>query len=123
ALKRSSWCRIRVTRSARSAERRWNRGWKAPTFRFTNLSNVPIKSRNDQHGETQIEQTRLRGPSWLSGLSIRQLVSGRCPLLGLKEDIAGRSCTSALRAYATCPSGVQRAVFQSCAEAICQSKA
>jgi hypothetical protein len=37
ALKRSSWYRIRVTRSARFAGPRWNHGWKTPTFPHTNL--------------------------------------------------------------------------------------
>jgi hypothetical protein len=40
ALKRSSWHRIRVTRSARSAGLRWSRGKKAPTFPHTSLLNV-----------------------------------------------------------------------------------
>ena len=40
ALKRSSWCRKRVTRSARSAAQRWNRGWKPTMFPHTNLLNV-----------------------------------------------------------------------------------
>jgi hypothetical protein len=47
ALKRSSWYRIRVTRSARCAGLRWNRGRKAPTFPHTNLLNVQTESRND----------------------------------------------------------------------------
>ena len=48
ALKRSSWCRIRVTRSARCAELRWNRGWKRPTFPHTNLLNVRIDNRQPE---------------------------------------------------------------------------
>src|SRR6202043_4002287 len=40
ALKRSSWYRIRVTRSARSAELLSNRGRKVPTFPHTNFLNV-----------------------------------------------------------------------------------
>ena len=36
ALKRSSWYRKRVTRSAQSAALRWNRGWRQPTSPHTN---------------------------------------------------------------------------------------
>ena len=45
ALKQSSWYRIRVTRSARSAGLRWSRGGTAPTFPHSNLSNVQIEGR------------------------------------------------------------------------------
>src|SRR5882672_3899637 len=44
-LKQSSWYRIRVTRSARSAGLRWSRGGTAPTFPHSNLSNVQIEGR------------------------------------------------------------------------------
>ena len=47
ALKRSSWYRIRVTQSARSAGLRWNRGEKAPTCLPSNLLNVQTESLND----------------------------------------------------------------------------
>jgi hypothetical protein len=47
ALKISSWHRIRVARSARSAELRWRRGGKASTFPHSNLLNVQTESRND----------------------------------------------------------------------------
>jgi hypothetical protein len=40
ALKRSSWYRKRVTRSARSVGLRWNRGRKAPTSQHTSLLSV-----------------------------------------------------------------------------------
>src|SRR5438445_1954707 len=40
ALKRSSWYRKRVTRSAQSAAQRWNRGWSPTTFPHTNLLNA-----------------------------------------------------------------------------------
>src|SRR6266566_7361979 len=43
ALKRSSWYRIRVTRSARSAGLRWSRGGIAAAFQHTNLLNVQKK--------------------------------------------------------------------------------
>ena len=52
ALKRSSWYRIQVTRSARSAGRRWSRGGIAPTFPHTNLLNVQTESRNDEPPQT-----------------------------------------------------------------------
>jgi len=45
ARKKSSWYRIRVTRSARSAGLRWSRGGTAPTFPHSNLSNVRIEGR------------------------------------------------------------------------------
>lgn len=51
ALKRSSWCRTRVTRFARSAERRWNRGWKAPTFPNMSLLNVRIRQMTGMTGD------------------------------------------------------------------------
>ena len=42
---------------------------------------------------------------------------------GWKRTLLGRFCNSAFWSYATCPAGAQRAVFQSCADAVCQSKA
>src|SRR5262249_54180974 len=75
ALKRSSWCRIRVTRSAWSAEPRWNRGRKAPTFRFTNSLNVPIRSRNDQIGKS----TELACPATLGALRPWTILAGSAP--------------------------------------------
>jgi hypothetical protein len=50
ALKKSSWYRIRVTRSARSAGLRWSLGRKTPTSHNTNLSNIQPESRNDYPG-------------------------------------------------------------------------
>jgi hypothetical protein len=94
APKRSSWCRIRVTRSARSAEPRWNRGRKAPTFRFTNLLNALIRGWNDQRGKGNRPNSPARPPvgrHWLIGLSVRQLISGhvRCGSRSRHQEAAG----------------------------------
>ena len=47
ALKRNSWHRTRVTRSAWSAELRWNCGRKAPVFRHMSLLSVRQRSRSE----------------------------------------------------------------------------
>src|SRR5437773_2682117 len=54
--------------------------WKAPTFRFTNLLNVPIRSRNDQREKGKSTKLCCVGRHWLVGLSVRQFISGQCPL-------------------------------------------
>jgi hypothetical protein len=64
ALKRSSWYRIRVTRSARSVGLRSNRGRKAPTFPHTSLLNV-----------------RQRSTVQIKGLTWRLSLFAPCPTL------------------------------------------
>ena len=61
-LKKSSCYRIRVARSARSAELRWRRGGKASTFPHSNLSNVQAEGRQQRRTHlSKIDHARLRG--------------------------------------------------------------
>jgi hypothetical protein len=81
ALKRSSWHRIQVTRSARSAGLRWSRGGKAPTSHHMNLLNV----RRQKVGMTS---HRPRDPTGL--LTGKRTVQGAYS--GMSESSGHRSC-------------------------------
>ena len=59
ALKRSSWYRKQVMRSAQFAALRWNRGWSPPTFPHTNLLNV----HRQKMGRTNHRPKRPRDPT------------------------------------------------------------
>jgi hypothetical protein len=50
-------------------------------------------------------------------------VEVHCPRDGPEADIARLVLHLGFGSYATCPAGAQRAVFQSCADAVCQSNA
>ena len=91
ALKRSSWYRTRVTRSAQSAALRSNRGWSPTTFPHTNLLNV--------HRRKVGRTSRPKSPSgptdslsrcWSSGAGERQArVSIRRPAIRHRKGAVG----------------------------------
>jgi hypothetical protein len=83
ARKKSSWYRIRVTRSARSAGLRWSRGGTAPTFPHSNLSNVRIEGR--QPRRTLLSKIDNRSSQILQG-SIERRRAG--PLVFVQVGLA-----------------------------------